>query len=268
MSKPNTYIHGTEPGEQERLVTLNRLTNAAFVEFLNVRAGMRVLEVGSGLGLLASAVANSAPDVQVVGLEKSEDQLRSAVKDPAVQYVQGDAHELQFDDGSFDLVYARYVLEHVASPETVLKGMRRVTRPGGRVVACENDESLLRFDPECPVFESVWTAFQHHQQNLGGDSRIGRRLYRLFCVAGLSSIELSVQPEIHWHGSPGFIPWVKNIIGNVESARRGLVSSGLCTEESIAAAIAELTALLQNEQASSVFVWIRAAGIATERDPP
>ena len=34
MTVPDTYIHGTEPGEQQRLAALNRLTNRAFVEFL------------------------------------------------------------------------------------------------------------------------------------------------------------------------------------------------------------------------------------------
>src|SRR5678815_4734950 len=80
-SKRSTYIHGTEPAEQQRLALLNRLTNAAFVEFLNVQPGMRVLEVGSGLGYLAAAVARSAKDVRVVGIERSEDQIRAAVKD-------------------------------------------------------------------------------------------------------------------------------------------------------------------------------------------
>ena len=130
------------------------------------------------------------------------------------------------------------------------------------MVACENDESLLRFDPECPAFDAVWKAFQQHQQNLGGDSHIGRRLYGLFRRAGLSSVELSVQPEIHWQGSAGFVPWLRNLIGNVESARKGLIRSGLCSEQEIDAGIAEVAALFQNDQASSVFVWNRAVGIA------
>ena len=262
MNDSITYIHGTTPSEQERLAGLNRLTNEAFLEFLGIRPGMRVLEVGSGLGLLAVAVARSASDVHVIGLEQSAEQIEAAALEPAVHYVQGDAHKLQFKDGSFDLVYARYVLEHVASPETVLREMKRVTRPGCRVVACENDSSLIRFDPDCPAWELVWKAFRQHQQSLGGDSEIGRRLYGLFRKAGLRDIELSVQPEIHWHGSPGFVPWLENLIGNVESARQGLLLSGLCSEKSIDESIAELTALCQNEQGSALFAWDRAAGVA------
>jgi ubiquinone/menaquinone biosynthesis C-methylase UbiE len=116
---------------------------------------MRVLEVGSGLGLLAADVASAAGGVQVVGVEKSSAQIAAAAKAAFVTYVQGDAHQLGFPDGSFDLMYARYVLEHVAAPERVLSEMRRATRPGGRVAACENDISLLRLDPPCPAFEEV-----------------------------------------------------------------------------------------------------------------
>ena len=60
------YIHGTTPSEQDRLATLNRLTNQAFVEFLEVRPQARVLEVGSGLGHLAGEVADAAEGVQHV----------------------------------------------------------------------------------------------------------------------------------------------------------------------------------------------------------
>ena len=186
MTVPDTYIHGTEPGEQQRLAALNRLTNRAFIEFLDIRPGMQILEVGSGLGLLAADVASEAANVQVVGLERSSAQIAAAVVAANVRYVQGDAHSLEFEDESFDLVYARYLLEHVPRPAEVLKEMRRVARTGARVAACENDISLLRLDPPCPAFERVWQLFQEHQHNLGGNSHIGRSLYRLFRRAGLS----------------------------------------------------------------------------------
>jgi SAM-dependent methyltransferase len=260
MSAPS-YIHGVEPSEQGRLALLNRLTNKPFVEFLGVRPGMKVLEVGSGLGILAAEVASAAQGVSVVGVEQSPEQIRAATKHASVRCVLGDAHRLDFEDGAFDLVYARYLLEHVGRPEAVVQEMIRVTRPGGRIAACENDVSLIRFDPPCPVFETVWQAFQTHQQQLGGDSRIGRRLHRLFRQAGLTKIELSVQPEVHWYGSPGFSAWVQNIIGNVESGRAGLIAAGLSKPSDIDAGVAELSALSTNPDASSCFIWNRAIAV-------
>jgi ubiquinone/menaquinone biosynthesis C-methylase UbiE len=253
-----TYIHGTAPSEQARLAELNRLTNGTFIEFLNVEPNTRVLEVGSGLGILAAEVAAAAAGVRVVGLEYSADQIAAAARSPAVEHVQGDAHELPFEPASFDLVYARYLLEHVADPARVVAEMRRVLRPGGRIAVMENDVTLIRFDPPCPAFDQVWARFAEYQQKLGGDGLVGRRLFRLLKNAGFERIELSFQPEVHWSGSPGFRPWVVNIIGNVESARQGLVESGLCHSAEIAAACEELAALADRADASATFSWNRA----------
>src|SRR5215813_10649354 len=263
------YIHGTEPSEQERLAGLNRMTNSAFVEFLNVAPGARVLEVGSGLGILAADVAVAAAGVDVVGIELSAAQIAAALRLRAEQatsaarvtFMQGDAHTLNLPDASFDLVYARYLLEHVADPGRVLREMRRVTRPGGRVAVCENDISLLRFDPPCPAFERAWDTFIQFQASLGGDGLIGRRLFRLFRQAGFREIELSVQPEIHWYGSPGYVACLHNIIGNLESARRGMLGGGAISEDDLNAAVAELEHLKTDTTGSAVFVWNRAMAV-------
>ena len=250
----DTYVHGTEPTEQERLAALNRLTNDTFVQFLGITPGMRVLEVGSGLGILAAAVAKAG--AEVVGVERSPEQIAAAARAPNVTFVQGDAHELDFPDASFDLVYARYVLEHVSGPERVLREMWRVARPGARVIACENDISAIRLDPPCPAFETAWNALAAYQQTLGGDALIGRRLFRLFRNAGFADVTLTIQPEVHWSGSPGFDAWVRNTIGNIDSARRGM-------DAKVAdAAVAELEAFARRDDASSVFYWNRATGVA------
>jgi SAM-dependent methyltransferase len=222
---------------------------------------MKVIEVGSGLGILAAEVAAAAPDVAVVGVERSAEQLAAATRAPGVRYVRGDAHRLDFADGTFDLAYARYLLEHVADPGRALAEMRRVTRAGGRVAVLENDISLFRIDPPCSAFERVWAAFARYQERLGGDALVGRRLFRLFRGAGFTRIELSLQPETHWSGSPGFEPWVRNLVGNIESGRRGLAAEGFCAGEEIEAAIAELAALSRRDDASATFAWNRAAAV-------
>jgi SAM-dependent methyltransferase len=244
------YIHGTDPDEQARLAALNALTNQAFIDFIRVPPGSRVLEVGSGLGILASAVARAA-GATVVGVEFAWPQLARASAHRAVRSIQGDAHRLPLRDASMDVAYARYVLEHVPEPEVVLSEMRRVLRPGGTVAVLENDISLVRFDPP-------WTAFGTLQLQLGGDGTIGRRLFRLLRSAGFTDIELSFQPEAHWHGSPAFAAWVTNIIGNLESAETSLVDSGLCSSGQLEEGMAELAALITHPDASAGFVWNRA----------
>jgi SAM-dependent methyltransferase len=255
------YIHGTEPSEQERLAGLNRMTNAAFIEFLRVAPGSRVLEVGSGLGILAAQVAVAAMGVDVVGVELSAAQIAAATPSARVTFNQGDAHSLDFPDASFDLVYARYLLEHVADPERVLREMRRATKPGGRVAVCENDVTLLRFDPPCQAFDHAWEVFVRFQARLGGDALIGRRLYRLFRVAGFEDVELSLQPEVHWFGSPGYVAWVHNIIGNLESARNGMLGAGVISELDLNSSLAELERLKTDRNGSGCFVWNRAVGV-------
>jgi len=257
----HSYIHGTAPSEQARLALLNRLTNGPFVEFLGVQAQMRVLEVGSGLGLLASEVSATAEGVEVVGIEQSAEQIAAAATSLRVRFVQGDAHHLPFEQGSFDLVYCRYLLEHVADPVRVVSEMRRVAKPGVRVAAMENDISLMRLDPPCPAFEKVWPTFADYQRQIGGDAYIGRRLFRIFREAGFEKIELSVQPEIHWQGSLGFAGWVENVIGNIRSAEMALVDRGLCSATQLEQAKGEIAALAQRGDASLLFVWNRAMAV-------
>jgi len=254
-----TYIHGTGAPEQQRLVELNRLTNDAFVGFLDVQPAMSVLEVGSGLGILARRVAAIAQCV--VGLEISWAQISMAGGSSGVVFVQGDAQAIPFENATFDLVYARYLLEHVSDPPAVLAEIHRVLRPGGRVAILENDVTLIRFDPPCRMFDEVWAAFVSLQQRLGGDALIGRRLFRLFHAAGFREVELSVQPEVHWFGSPSWRAWVTNIIGNVESARTALIEQDLCTRTTVDAAIDELRGLADRADGSAVFVWNRARGV-------
>ena len=99
------YVHGVDLTEQERLAGLNRITNAPFLDFLNPPAAGRILEVGSGLGILASQVAEMRPKSTVVGIERSPEQLESANFELSNLDLQlGDAHSLPFAESSFDLV--------------------------------------------------------------------------------------------------------------------------------------------------------------------
>jgi len=257
-----SYIHGTQPAEQARLRLLNELTNKSFIDFLQIEETNSVLEVGSGLGILAQEVARLVLKGEVVGVEYSREQLTLVkTSSPNLHFTQGDAHALEFEDDHFDVVYCRYVLEHLSYPLQALKEMHRVLKPNGKVFVQENNILVNVFYPECPRFEALWKQFAMLQERLGGDALIGKKLLPLLKQAGFQDIRLSIQPEIHYSGTPSFRPWIENQIGNIESAAKELNLQQLATEEEMSLAIGELRSWLERDDACAFFYWNRASGV-------
>jgi demethylmenaquinone methyltransferase / 2-methoxy-6-polyprenyl-1,4-benzoquinol methylase len=102
------------------------------------------LDVGTGTGDLALALAASAPGARVVGLDYTAPMLRrapaKAARSPVgdrVTWVLGDGQRLPFPDGTFDAVTSAFVLRNFADLDAAFAEMARVVRPGGRVVALE-----------------------------------------------------------------------------------------------------------------------------------
>lgn len=111
----------------------------AAIRRMALGGGERVLEIGVGTGLSA-VLYPPAPACSVVAVDVSREMLaraaarlqRRGVRN--VDLVQANATSLQFDSGSFDVVYAPYVINVVSAPMPVAREMRRVCRAGGRIV--------------------------------------------------------------------------------------------------------------------------------------
>jgi phosphatidylethanolamine/phosphatidyl-N-methylethanolamine N-methyltransferase len=108
------------------------------IDQMGIETGDRVLEVGVGTGINLSLYPK---DCSVTGIDFSSSMLekareRAARKDmpQSVRLLQMDAADLKFADDSFDIVYAPYLISVVPDPIKVAQEMRRVCRPGGRIV--------------------------------------------------------------------------------------------------------------------------------------
>ena len=94
-----------------------------------------VLDAGCGTGGLLSVLRRERPDLDLAGIEAEDAASRRAAEKSGIPVVRGSVNALPFADASFDAVICADVLCHVAVvPEAALPEMRRVLRPGGRLV--------------------------------------------------------------------------------------------------------------------------------------
>lgn len=111
------------------------------IALAGISAGSRVLDVGTGPGIVALAAASLVGDRgHVIGVDLSEGMLATArekaSRHPAaanVEFRQMDAEHLLFADASFDVVVSLFALHHFPNPSAALAEMYRVLRPGGVV---------------------------------------------------------------------------------------------------------------------------------------
>jgi len=94
----------------------------------------RVLDVGCGTGALARTAADHVSPGQIVGLDRNPGMLAVARRiKPEIDWREGDAKQLPFEDASFDAVVSQFALMYFVERRAALSEMMRVLKPGGRL---------------------------------------------------------------------------------------------------------------------------------------
>ncbi len=107
------------------------------VSFAGVRAGERVLDVGTGTGVVAITARREG--AKVTGLDLTPELLARARENAAlaelddIAWKEGDAEAIPFPDGAFDVVVSQFAHMFAPRPEVAIGEMLRVLRPGGRI---------------------------------------------------------------------------------------------------------------------------------------
>ena len=162
----------------------------------------RVLDVGCGNGGISLLLADLRPDLSILGVDFEPKPLEDASAYAArnglknLTFEQGDAHNLKYDDESFDAVFCQTVLTHVRDAQTVIKEITRVLKRGGVFFAAEYTNSAManydnvHFD-KCDEawyreYYRINLMFMRGKKALGrGDDTVGVRVPLLATQAGL-----------------------------------------------------------------------------------
>jgi len=128
------------PGYDRTNAILSMGTSAlwrlATVRALGIVPGDRILDIAAGTGTSSSAIARAG--ARVTALDFSAGMVAvGRQRHPDIDFVEGDATALPFNDASFDAVTVSFGLRNVQDPRKALAEMRRVLVPGGRLVICE-----------------------------------------------------------------------------------------------------------------------------------
>jgi SAM-dependent methyltransferase len=117
----------------------SRLVAPRLVDFTSLPERGRMLDVGSGTGSLAYAIAQRKAHTRVVGIDPSREYVAYASsRNPfpgRADFEVGDAQQLHFPDSSFEAALSLLVFNFIPDPKKALFELRRVTRPGGKLSA-------------------------------------------------------------------------------------------------------------------------------------
>jgi len=195
----STYALGHVDAEIRRLLLQARLYDD-FTEhalrLAGLRPGMRVLDVGCGPGDVSFIAARLVgPQGSVLGVDAAPDivdlaRVRAAKKGlETVRFKASTIADLRLDE-PVDAVIGRLILMHLPDPESALRDLAAMVRPGGLVAFCEADTTGVYSYPDLPLWQTVKGEINNVFREAGFDPTFGGKLDMLFRRAGLSAPEL------------------------------------------------------------------------------
>ena len=204
-----SHAFSQHPGRAHELDRLRRQVLTAWpMEELWLKGrgltdGMHVLDVGFGPGFVSEKLARLNPTGVTIGLEPDPELARLAEErfeaNPGLSLHHGSLAHNHLPESYFDFVYARFVAQHLASPQDEMRHVFQLLKPGGQVVLADADDGLTLVHPEPPELLEVMRLSETIQAESGGDRWIGRKLPELLTQAGFTGVGFEVLPFTSHH---------------------------------------------------------------------
>jgi ubiquinone/menaquinone biosynthesis C-methylase UbiE len=197
----------------------------AYLELIDLPYTAAVLDLGCGTGVVTRAIAaRDRFSGTVTGIDQSPEFIAAAERLAAddgvgdrVEFVVGDAHELDLPAASFDAAVAHTLISHVRDPLAVLAEAARVIRPGGVVAVFDGDYASLTFGCSDPQLGRMIEGAI--QSMIMSSPRVMREVPRLLPKAGLQLI--ATQAHVYAEaGSSSFLLNLAETYGPLAASNR------------------------------------------------
>jgi ubiquinone/menaquinone biosynthesis C-methylase UbiE len=235
----HTYVLGNAPEELARLDRQAASIESAtrlLLQSAGIGPGMRVLDLGTGLGHVAKVVGELVgPGGAVVGIDRSTEALAVArqrsqnARATNVSFAEADITSWRGAD-PFDAIVERLVLFHMPDPSAVVRHHRRNLRTDGLFVAIDFDIGGARSEPPVQLAEQALRWVLEAFSAAGASPRIGARLALILEQGGLQNVTtLGVQAYLPPQSRAG----ASLLAGVVRSLSTAIVRHGIATAEEL-----------------------------------
>jgi len=252
-SIPPNYVLGQSTYEYERL-TLQAKVLRPFTEkfftMAGIRPGMRVLEVGSGMGdvaLLVAEIVGSGGrvlgvDRDATGLENARERTHQDGCSSWVSFQASNLDEFNTAD-QFDAIVGRYILLYQHDPGATIRHLLKFLKPGGIVVFHELDFTDPRSsDPPCAFWDEIYALLSEAFRRAGNPPDYGRRMAKAFLEADLPFPTVLAESLAGGGRGSYLYRWIANTLISV-SPRMGemglAMPSGVVADETLAKRLEE-----------------------------